>query len=406
MSLRLKRLAIEARLLQEQFGAHPRVRVMPAGGDPPDRYVVEYRISGLERLPDGTLVVRGEHRMEIVLPAEYPRQPAACRMLTPVFHPNIDVFTVCTSDFHAAQETLSDLIVRVGQMIAFQKHNVKSPLNAEAAIWCEENLARLPVDRADLYPSDVAPRPATTSAPGAAPVIVAPPPPGSQLPVRPIRPVSLPPVSVSPPPPPNALAPPPAPPPAQHSIVIRSTAPTPGLFPRPYASDMHSEDVVDEVELDVELGNAPGLSRVRARAGEVVRCRSGSCMLGLRAEPMRAELRSMSGTVIRGIAPRQNSSVALGDQVVCVHDTCELSVGVLADGPFLGERDQPAARRFWNSVCATEVTLAERLVAGLTPGRTRTVDRADLLGVARAKLEYIDRVLESGTPSPAWRASL
>ena len=169
MSLRLRRLSNEAEMLREQFATHPLVSVRPTGGDPPDRYRVEYRVGGLERLADGSLVVRKVHEMEIVLPAEYPRQPAACRMLTPVFHPNIDSFTVCTSDFHAAQETLCDLVVRVGQMIAFQKHNVKSPLNAEAAIWCEQHLSRLPVDRQDIYPRTETATRASASAPPSPP---------------------------------------------------------------------------------------------------------------------------------------------------------------------------------------------------------------------------------------------
>ncbi len=154
MTLRLQRLGNEHKLLRQAFGQHPAVRVEPIAGDPPERYRVTYLIKGLERMPDGRLLVRGQHEMEVSLPAEYPRLPAVCRMISPVFHPNIDSFTVCTSDFHSAQETLVDLIVRVGQMIAFQKHNVKSPLNAEAAQWCEANLARLPVDRSDLYPAD------------------------------------------------------------------------------------------------------------------------------------------------------------------------------------------------------------------------------------------------------------
>jgi ubiquitin-protein ligase len=152
MSLRIRRLENERNMLQMAFARHPHIRVRPTLGDPPEQYAVTYSINGLQRMGDGTLIVRTMHEIEVSLPSEYPRLPAACRMVTPVFHPNIDIATVCTSDFHAAQETLVDLIVRVGQMIAFQKHNVKSPLNAEAARWCEENLARLPVDRSDLHP--------------------------------------------------------------------------------------------------------------------------------------------------------------------------------------------------------------------------------------------------------------
>jgi ubiquitin-protein ligase len=152
MSLRIRRLENERKLLQHAFAGHPHVSVRSTLGDPPEQYAVTYMIKGLQRMADGTLVIRTNHEIEVSLPAEYPRLPAACRMVTPVFHPNIDLSTVCTSDFHAAQETLVDLIVRVGQMIAFQRHNVKSPLNAEAARWCEQNLSRLPVDGSDLHP--------------------------------------------------------------------------------------------------------------------------------------------------------------------------------------------------------------------------------------------------------------
>jgi hypothetical protein len=352
--------------------------------------------------------------MEVVLPAEYPRQPAACRMLTPVFHPNIDVFTVCTSDFHAAQETLADLIARVGQMITFQKHNVKSPLNAEAAIWCEANLARLPVDRADLYPGEGVSRPlAPSPSPSpSAPVIVVQPPSAPPPPVPPAPPAIATWAAVGaaplPPPPPSLKPPAPPPPPAAASRPSAgdSIASATRIFARPSTSGASSEDRVDEVELDVEAVNTPGLWRVRARAGEIVHCRSGLCMLALRAEPMRAEIRSMSGTAVRGIAPRESSSIALDDHVVGVHDTYELSVGVLDGNPFSAASDQPAVRRFWNSVCATELTLVERLISGLHPGRSQAFDREALVGVARAKLAYLGRVLEAGHPSPAWRESL
>ena len=178
------------------------------------------------------------------------------------------------------------------------------------------------------------------------------------------------------------------------------------MFARPFASGASSEDCVDEVELDVEAVNTPGFRRIRARAGEIVQFRSGLCMLALRAEPMRAEIRSMSGTAVRGIAPRESSIVALDDHVVGVHDTYGLSVGVLEGDPFSAASDQPAVRRFWNSVCATELTLAERLISGLRPGRSQALDRTALVGVARAKLTYLGRVLAAGHPSPAWRESL
>ena len=41
---------------------------------------------------------------------------------------------------------LVDLAVRVGQLLDFQSYNIKSPLNAEAAMWTDLHAAELPID--------------------------------------------------------------------------------------------------------------------------------------------------------------------------------------------------------------------------------------------------------------------
>ena len=155
MSLRLKRLQFEYDRLMAAYSSHDKILVKPIAGDPPERYEVRYRVKGLERLASGELVSRDDHTIEISLPADYPRTPPICKMKTPVFHPNIDVFDICTSDHWAAQETLVDLVVRIGQIISYQSHNTKSPLNAEAARWCDDNRNRLPVDSSDLHPQEI-----------------------------------------------------------------------------------------------------------------------------------------------------------------------------------------------------------------------------------------------------------
>ena len=76
-----------------------------------------------------------------------------CRMLTPVFHPNIDPQKICIGDHWSAGQSLAQLIVRIGEMICFQSYNLKSPLNARAAAWAEMHLDELPLERADLHAS-------------------------------------------------------------------------------------------------------------------------------------------------------------------------------------------------------------------------------------------------------------
>ena len=43
------------------------------------------------------------------------------------------------------------MIQRVGEMLAFQSYNVKSPLNGRAAQWVEEHLAQLPLEKAEFF---------------------------------------------------------------------------------------------------------------------------------------------------------------------------------------------------------------------------------------------------------------
>jgi len=130
------------------------IRVMPLKGSPPESYRVEYRVRGLERGDGDEPRTRTQHLVEIRLTADYPRLSPQCRMLTPVFHPNIspEGTTVCIGDHWTAGERLADLVVRIGGMLAYQAYNIRSPLDGEAAMWADLNGDKLPTDRRDLRP--------------------------------------------------------------------------------------------------------------------------------------------------------------------------------------------------------------------------------------------------------------
>jgi hypothetical protein len=42
------------------------------------------------------------------------------------------------------------MVVHIAEMICFQSYNLKSPLNAKAAAWAEQNLSLLPLQKMDL----------------------------------------------------------------------------------------------------------------------------------------------------------------------------------------------------------------------------------------------------------------
>jgi hypothetical protein len=87
--------------------------------------------------------------VEIRLPANYPREQPHCVPLTPVFHPNIAEY-YCIGDYWAAGETLVDIVAKIGDMIQYRSYNPKSPLDATAAYWAEQNASLFPIGNVEL----------------------------------------------------------------------------------------------------------------------------------------------------------------------------------------------------------------------------------------------------------------
>ena len=149
MHPRHRRLQADYERLAQAFGDHAHIRLAAAEGQPPERYVLDLQVRSL--VPAGESAVPGDaHRVEIFLPLDYPRRPPFCRMLSPVFHPNIDPQKICIGDHWSAGQTLEQLVRRIAEMLAYQSYNTKSPLNARAAAWAEANAARLPLDPTDF----------------------------------------------------------------------------------------------------------------------------------------------------------------------------------------------------------------------------------------------------------------
>jgi ubiquitin-protein ligase len=155
LSPRARRLISDAQNMQKRFQACDWIRIREMTGEPADTYTIEYRVASLEhgKTPDKPLP-RSEHRVEIKLTADYPRAKPLCRMLTPIFHPNIDTSTICVGDHWTAGERLADLVIRIGEMLAYQAYNIQSPLDAEAAMWADLNQSQLPLDTRNLHPPE------------------------------------------------------------------------------------------------------------------------------------------------------------------------------------------------------------------------------------------------------------
>jgi len=151
MQARLRRLTADYSKVQTAFANHPYIRLIHAEGNPPEKYAFAFQVEGLVAERENEFTPGGTHQAEIFLPLDYPRRPPFCRMISPVFHPNIDPQKICIGDHWSAGQSLPQLVVRIAEMICYQSYNLKSPLNAAAAAWAEQNLDRLPLQQSDLW---------------------------------------------------------------------------------------------------------------------------------------------------------------------------------------------------------------------------------------------------------------
>lgn len=195
-AVRLRRLQSDFERLTELARRHPRIAIVQATGSPPDRYQLRLTVRSA-RLKGEAVEFATDHLIEVSLPVSYPRLPPHCRMLTPVFHPNIAPHAICIGDHWSPGETLSSIVTRIAEMLAYQSYNIKSPLNGEAARWAESNLAQLPLDRANMRVDEL------EGPPGAAMPAAAPATPPSTQSAPPARVEAAPrPAPPTPPPPP------------------------------------------------------------------------------------------------------------------------------------------------------------------------------------------------------------
>lgn len=152
-SPRLRRLASDHETVRARYSGHDLVQIEPVGAFPPEVYRIEYRVPGLAL--QGSTPVRTEiHRVEIRLPAGYPREQPYCVPLTPIFHPNVTVH-YCINDHWSAGESLSDVIAKIGAMIQYRIYNTKSPLDPKAAYWAEQHPELFPIGNVELGQPEV-----------------------------------------------------------------------------------------------------------------------------------------------------------------------------------------------------------------------------------------------------------
>ena len=156
MTARERRLMSDYEQVKKDFAGHKNIIVTPIGEEPPEKYHITYFVNGIYLLPDGRIETLGRHEVEITLHADYPRYKPICKITTPIWHPNFRDGQICIGDIWGAGESLSDIIINIGDMIQYKSWNSYSPLSADAAQWAMDNKHLFPVGNVELNIADYA----------------------------------------------------------------------------------------------------------------------------------------------------------------------------------------------------------------------------------------------------------
>lgn len=154
---RLRRLTADAESLRTEFAGHPEIQVVPLGYEPADAYRLVFRLTGVALDATGQPAVVNHHQAVIQLVAGYPREKPIAVMETAIFHPNFGPNIgdeICIGDYWSPAQTLSDIVVTIGELIQYQRYNTRSPLNAIAARWVAQNEAIFPVGHVSLFQAE------------------------------------------------------------------------------------------------------------------------------------------------------------------------------------------------------------------------------------------------------------
>lgn len=149
---RLTRLKNDYEDIKKTFAKDKNVEIVAIGSAPAEKYRIVYKVPALHRDQDGNPVEVRNTVVDVELPMEYPKIAPVAKTVggDVVFHPNFNESKICLMDnWHPAAQ-ICDLIREIGDMLQWKKYNIRSPLNAVAAEWSQNNREDLPVGQIEL----------------------------------------------------------------------------------------------------------------------------------------------------------------------------------------------------------------------------------------------------------------
>ena len=134
--------------VSEYFATVANITVTPGESSPPEQYTITYHLSGSCKENDGDVYIDDTHIVSISLPFGFPHFPPTCRPESPTFHPDFDSSAICIGDAWEDNESIVQLIIHIGRMIAGELYSKTNAFNEDAAEWYTSNKDKLPFDNA------------------------------------------------------------------------------------------------------------------------------------------------------------------------------------------------------------------------------------------------------------------
>ena len=134
------------------------LELFPMAGDPPNRYIAQFRCKGMIRDANGEPIEADHFEIGIWFPSDYLRRAEPFQVLTwlgpwEVFHPNISDKApfICVGKL-APNTPLVDILYQCFEIITYNKVTMREDdaLNVDACRWARGNQHRFPIDRRPL----------------------------------------------------------------------------------------------------------------------------------------------------------------------------------------------------------------------------------------------------------------
>lgn len=152
MNPRQKRLEADYRELKSTYGKDPNIDIVAIGPAPSDKYRVVFKVPAFHFDSQGKPILVNSTVVDIELPIGYPKVAPVAKTVSgdSVFHPNFNEGKICLMDNWFPTTQVTDLIREIADMLQWKKYNIRSPLNALAAEWSQQNKNLIPIGNVEV----------------------------------------------------------------------------------------------------------------------------------------------------------------------------------------------------------------------------------------------------------------